>query len=156
MIVPSRTKEQQTAVLTYMATKMGCTPFDIVGNMPFEAWGIVRGDKLLGACVFSNKRPTSISLAWAGEPGWLTAATVRAIWAYPFLQLGLLTVTSVIHPANTRSIDVVERMGCKRVGVIPHIFGHGTPGYLYCMDRDDCRWIKPKGESNVEQRAVAA
>lgn len=144
MIKPARTPQEREILVAYLAHKMGTTPHEIVGGTPYEALAVIHGDMLMGACLFINKRMNSIELAWAGEPGWMTVSTLCDVWAYPFKQLNCLTVTSYIRPDNVKAQSFIERMGGYRCGEVPHAFGLGVPGYLYCMDREKCAWIKPR------------
>ncbi len=141
MIVRSKTQDEKMALVAYLASKIGTTPAQLVGAMPFEVVAVTRAGKPVGAVLYTNKRRHSIEMVWAGEPGWLTRANLRDIFAYPFLTLDCLVAMGMIRAGNAKSIALAERMGCRLVGAVPHVFGPGEDGLLYSMQFDDCKWL---------------
>jgi RimJ/RimL family protein N-acetyltransferase len=148
MITPARTAAERMTLVAYMASKIGVTPAQMIGDVPFEVVGVHKGARLVGAVLYLNRRRHSIEMSWAGESGWLTPGDVRRIWSYPFRQLGCLTVMGTIHKDNAKSRALAERMGCDLIGIVPHAFGEGVDGALYCMRRENCRWLSPNIETN--------
>jgi hypothetical protein len=146
MITAARTAAERMTLVAYMASKIGVTPAQMIGAVPFEVIGIHKGARPVGAVLYLNKRRHSIEMSWAGEPGWLTPGDVRRIWSYPFQQLGCLTVMGTINKENTKSRALAERMGCDLIGIVPHAFGEGVDGALYCMRRENCRWLNSGAE----------
>jgi RimJ/RimL family protein N-acetyltransferase len=113
----------------------------------FEAVGVDRDGRLIGGVIYSRYFELTdgqhdISMTAAGEPGWLTKATIRVLFEYPFNQLHCIRVSAVCAKSNRRSRDLVERLGFKEEGNIRHGFGLGRDGILYGMLKRDCRWIK--------------
>lgn len=142
MMVPARTSDERTTLIAYLASKIGTNPAQMVGSMPFEIVAITRDGKPRGAVLYTNKRSTTIEMMWAGEPGWLTHGNLKSIFSHAFEQLGCYSVLGMIKCNNCKSCELAERLGCHRVGLVPHAFGEDDHGYLYCMRRDDCQWIK--------------
>jgi hypothetical protein len=126
--------------LRWLADKVGGEPADLIGDMPYHVYGVVRGGRLLGVVLWTNYRDASIEAAWAGVPGWLTRAVLRDLWSYPFVQLRVRVVTGLVKSRNTRSQDIAERMGCRRCGVIPRWY-EDDDAVVYAMTADTCRWI---------------
>jgi hypothetical protein len=141
MIVRAKTWEERAALVAYLASKIGINPEQMVGAMPFEVFAVTHGGTARGAVLYTNKRRHSIEMTWAGEPDWLTRGNLHDIFAYPFRDLGCLVAFGMIDASNARSIDLAERLGCRKAGVVPHIFGAGKSGFLYCMQHDSCRWL---------------
>jgi RimJ/RimL family protein N-acetyltransferase len=113
----------------------------------FEAIGVVKGGRLIGGVVYTEYKEIApgqhdIRMHCAGEPGWLTKATIRLFFSYPFLQLRCVRVTAVVSKANVRARDLDERLGFKLEGCIKDGFGTGRDGVIYGMTRRDCRWIE--------------
>jgi hypothetical protein len=141
MIVRAKTWEERSALVAYLASKIGITPEQMVGAMPFEIFAAIAAGKPRGAVLYINKWWRSVEMTWAGEPGWLTRSNLRDVFTYPFRDLGCLVAFGMIDASNARSIDLAERLGCRKAGVVPHMFGDGKAGFLYCMQHDSCQWL---------------
>lgn len=148
MITPATTQFERMTLVAYIASKIGMSPAQMVGTVPYEILGIHHGDKLMGAVLLINRRRHSVEMSWAGEPGWLTPGDIRRIWTYAFETLGVLTVLGTIREKNFLSREIAERMGCELVGIIPDTFGEAEAGALYCMRRATCRWLRPASIMN--------
>lgn len=66
---------------------------------------------------------------------WLFAA-----FDYPFNQLGVKRLISIISSSNIRSILTSERLGWQRETTLADYFPDGD-GIVYVMRREDCRWL---------------
>lgn len=113
----------------------------------YEAIGIVKDGKLIGGVIYTlyielTDGQHDIRFTASGEPGWLTKASLRVIFGYPFNQLQCIRVSALCAKSNKRSRDLVERLGFVAEGNIRHAFGMGRDGILYGMIRQNCRWIK--------------
>jgi hypothetical protein len=153
MFIRATSHFEKMTLLAYISAKLGTTPGRLVGNMPFEIAAITRAARPVGAVLYTNRRGTTIEMSWAGEPGWITAGAIRAMFNYPFNQLGCKLATGMIDLANRSSIEFAERLGCQRIGYVPHAFGERKDGVFYCMAYDECRWIAPRNCD--EQRMIA-
>jgi len=145
VIITPRSPKEQGEWLAYLAKRVGGEPADIIGDMPYGIYGVIRWGRLVGVVLWTNFRDHSIEAAWAGEPGWLTRETLRQIWAYPFLQLKVRVVTGLVKASNARSQSIAERMGCVRCGVIPRWY-EDDDAVIYAMTAEHCRWIDGKEE----------
>jgi len=128
-------------LLAYMARKIGIAPQELVGAMPFEIVAVTRAGRAMGAVLYINFRGQSIEMSSAGNPGWLTRANLREIFAYPFEQLKCLRVWGVARADNTKACRLNEKLGFKRLAELEDEFGEGEHGVLYSMSRRNCRWI---------------
>lgn len=146
MITIARAAAEKMTLLAYMASKIGITPTQLIGDVPFDIAAVHRNGKPVGAILYQNKRRHTVEIAVAGEPGWLTLGDVRQMWAYPFEHLGCLTVMATIRKNNKKSIELAERMGGEYIGAIPNMYGQNDDGLLYCMRRDACRWVAPRAD----------
>ncbi|HJX18964.1 MAG TPA: GNAT family protein [Acidiferrobacterales bacterium] len=114
----------------------------------FEAIGFsLDGGQLIGGVVYTSYYRLAdgtgdISLTAAGAPGWLTKATLRVIFGYPFRQISCSRVTALTSKPNRRSRDLLERLGFVHEGTIRGAFGCGRDGILYGMIREQCKWIR--------------
>ncbi len=112
----------------------------------YEAIGVLKNGNLIGGVIYSHYFELApgehdIRLTASGEPGWLTKASLRAIFDYPFNQIHCIRVSALCAKANTTSRDLVERLGFVAEGKIRASFGSGRDGILYGILRHECRWI---------------
>jgi RimJ/RimL family protein N-acetyltransferase len=77
----------------------------------------------------------------SSTPLWATKNSMRAMLAYPFVQLGLRRIMSVIAESNTRAIRVNEHLGFKHEGRLR--FGCGDEDALiYGLLREETpEWL---------------
>ena len=113
----------------------------------YEAIGIVKDGAIIGGVIYQDYRKLKdgtydISLSVAGEPGWLTPKTLRAIFEYPFNRLNCSRITTLASKSNRRARDLNVRVGFRLEGVIKGGGGVGRDSILYGMTRDECRWIR--------------
>jgi RimJ/RimL family protein N-acetyltransferase len=130
----------QEQLLRYLGHKIGIPPAALVGDMPFRIIATVRGDRLMGAMLFTNYRGASIEMSLAGEPGWFTRRGLREYFSYPFETLRVRRVTSIIHRRNKESRALAARLGFKLEGVARDGFPDGD-AMIYGLTRKDCKWI---------------
>jgi hypothetical protein len=144
MMKPAISIEEKSVLVAYLASKIGVTPQELVGNMPFEAMSCHRNGLPVGAALYTNYRGTSIEIAAAGEPGWLSRGTLSGAFSYPFLQLGVWTVLTLIQRNNADSRELNRRLGFTELCAIESGEGRIFDTILYGMTRDKCPWIPAK------------
>lgn len=141
MIVAAETHDEKQAVVAYIADRLGASPEDMVGAMPFEVVATMSRDgRLKGAVLYTNYRSDCIEMTCAGEPGWLTRDAVKAFFAYPFVQLGCRRVSALAARNNKASRALAEKLGFKLEGVIRQGFTTGD-AMLYGLLKTECRWL---------------
>ena len=118
-----------------------------VTTMPggYVAIGVARDGSLTGGALFTNYRPCpgggDIEV-WCAGKGWLSRRVIRAILAYPFLQLGCHRLTALTPKGNRPSRRLLEGLGFKFEGIARQGFGPRSHAALYSMLRGECRWIE--------------
>lgn len=142
MIVEAATDAERETLLQYLVAKLDVPKEILVGNMPFSAFAIVRGDHGLGAILCTNYRQTSVEIAWAGDPGWITRGDMRTVFRRIFDEMGCLRAWGVVRRDNGPSRNLARRMGCREVGILENEYGPGKDGVLYSMTRAACQWLK--------------
>lgn len=136
-------REKVSQWVAHRIRDMGTPP-----DKDYEAIGVLgKNGELIGGVVYTNYFELAtgehdIRFTGAGVPGWLTKASLRVIFGYPFTTLKCIRVSALCAKANKRSRDLVERLGFVAEGNIRHAFGTGRDGIYYGMLRDECRWIK--------------
>lgn len=144
MIERAATPDARAALVAYLASKMGVTPLDLVGQMPFEVLAAKRDGKPMGAVLYTNNRNNALEMACAGEPGWLSRPNLRDLFAYPFTQLGVFTVLTQVRRSHREARAFNVKLGFTELCTIPTgIRDNDT--VLYGMTRDACRWIETAG-----------
>jgi len=114
-----------------------------------KAIGIMDNGKLLGALIYSNYRtlpdgsPHSIEMSIAAiDKRWCSRHTLRAIFAYPFIQLGLERVQVTTSIFNEGVNSLVSRLGFVKEGFHRKACPFGGDAFSWSMLRDECRWIR--------------
>jgi len=130
-------QEDVRAVLGYIANHVR----DFDASPDASVLATVKDGAILGAVAYHNYRVTDIEMVAAGKPGWLTRTTLRAYFAYPFLQLGCRRVTAVCHRKNKHARKFVEKLGWRLEGVHREAMADGHDAISYGMLAKDCRWI---------------
>ncbi len=123
----------------------------------YTALGVVRRDKLVGGVVYHNYigHDVQVSIAF-DSPGWALPGTLRALFDYPFNQLGCRRMTAVVGRKNKRSRKICEGLGFKLEGVhLKGLDGH-QDAMSYGMLKENCRWIKERNNGQVNAIPPAA
>lgn len=113
----------------------------------YEAIGVTNEGRLIGGVIYAEYREIypgqhDIRMHCAGEPGWLTRASLAVFFGYPFRQLACIRVTATVARANRRALDMNRRLGFVIEGCLRDGYGAGRDGLLLSMLRRECRWIK--------------
>lgn len=119
----------------------------------FDAIGFLDQDeKLQGGVIYHHYRGYDIEALAAGEGQWLTPLKTRAIFLYPFTQLGCRRMTTYVARKNKRSRRFVERLGFRLEGTMRQYMPDGKDAMVYGMLASECRWIEHAGQSRTEAR----
>lgn len=109
----------------------------------FAAIGVEEEGELIAGCVFTEYRPHCKSIHLSGAsvtPRWATRKTLRALFAYPFLQLKVKRLTAYTGFSMSSVRQFLERLGFVQEGIL-------RAGYadddcvVYGMLREECRWV---------------
>lgn len=111
---------------------------------PCAAIGFVRGHALCAGAVFTNYRGHDIELSFAAaDPRWARRGSLRAVFHYPFRQLGCARVTAVTGRANARARRLTAGLGFTLEGVIRRGLDGRDDALVFGMLREECRWLAP-------------
>lgn len=133
---------EDAAVLAYLRARLP----DFTWVPPHvTALGSVRGGRIIGGAAYYNFRPGArghgLEMACAGEPGWLTRATLYGYFYYPFVRLGCVRVTAITGKRNARMRSILVRLGFALEGVHPFGMADGATAMSYGLLKGKCRWI---------------
>lgn len=107
-----------------------------------SAIGLERDGKLVAAVVYDNFRGASICIHVAAEGDhWLTRDFLRAVFSYPFDQLGVRKLIGPVDSDNSEARRFDEHLGFIREAVIEGAAKNGDL-FLYTMTRQQCRFLK--------------
>lgn len=107
--------------------------------------GMTSSGKLVAGVLFDHFNHASIAMH-VGSDGanWLNLRFLRAVFRYPFVQLGVNKVLGLVASTNLAARRFDEHLGFELEAVI----ADATPGgdlLIYTMRRDQCRYL---GENN--------
>jgi RimJ/RimL family protein N-acetyltransferase len=107
------------------------------------ALGVVRDGRLTGGIVYHNWRGRDIEVSAAFERAdWARPSVLRALFAYPFDQLGCARMTALTGRANGRARRFLEGVGFVREGVARQALADDHDMMIYGMLRRECRFLK--------------
>lgn len=108
---------------------------------PYVTLAIMEDGNVIAAAVFNNYQDSNIDLSVVfSRPIALTRGNLRALFSYPFKQLGMKRVS-----VRTRASDLKVRKKIRRLGFTPegkHANWFGDEAaFSYGMLRSDCKWL---------------
>ncbi|QRY69172.1 GNAT family N-acetyltransferase [Ensifer sp. PDNC004] len=133
-----RAPEINAAVASFVA---GGIPGCERGWENFTTLGLVDGDRLVAGVVFHNYNPEAgvIELsAAATSRRWLTRPMLKAMFRYPFDQVGCQMVVLRVSERNTVMVGIAERFGFT-AHRIPRLRGREEAEILFTFTDDDWR-----------------
>jgi hypothetical protein len=110
---------------------------------PFVALGVVRRGTLLGGFIYNEYRKHDIQLSAAFDrPGWALPGTLRALFSYPFNELGVARISAVTSIKNKKARKALVDIGFSLEGKHPKAISGLEDAVSYGMLRSDCKWIR--------------
>jgi len=114
-------------------------------NIPFSDNAIFLGrlrddGSIWGVVGFDNFSEYDCEMFMAGEPGWISKAFMKASFAYPFKQMGLVRVSGRVDALDTKTLDINRRLGFKVEGRLRNALGDRDI-IVIGMIKTECRWI---------------
>lgn len=115
---------------------------DIEEFGPCRTIGIADDRGLIAGVVYNHFDPPDIRATIASTtPAWGSRTSLRAIFAYPFIQLGCGRITAVTESKNQPSQAFLCRLGFRQEGILRQRFTTGD-AVIYGLLRDECRWLE--------------
>ena len=103
--------------------------------------GRLRADgSIWGVVGFDNFSKFDCEMFMAGEPGWVSRTFCKAVFSYPFKQLGLLRVTGRVESTDTKTLDIDKRLGFQVEGCLRNALGENDI-IIVGMLRHECKWV---------------
>ena len=124
-------------VTTWVANMADADPRLTVG-----AVGWLRDDDLTCGAFYENYTRRSITATIAVAPGAVVPKEfLRAIFHYPFVQLGCEKIVALIAENNWKSQNLVDKMGFVKEAVVDNYYPEGDL-FIYTMTKPQCRFLE--------------
>ena len=106
------------------------------------AIGQERDGQIVGGVVYDNFRGASICMHVAGSDGhWMSREFLRAVFGYPFDQLGVKKVLGTVDSPNVAAQQFDEHLGFVLEATLRDA-GRGGDLLIYSMTRAQCRHLR--------------
>lgn len=118
-----------------------------IGGSPrferFSAIGLEDGGQLVAAVIYDSWFHPGICghIASDGTRRWANRAFLRAIFDYPFNQLGCARITAPIAEGNQAAIHFVEKLGFVLEGRLRCAMPDGADRLIFGILKEDCKWL---------------
>lgn len=101
----------------------------------------VREGVIKGVVVYSDYTPTNVNMSIVIEGAHcMSRAGIRAVFRYPFLQLGVKRITGLIAESNARSRKNALNFGFIEEGRLRQ-FLPDEDVIVYGLLKADCKWL---------------
>ena len=104
--------------------------------------GLERDGEMIAGVIFEGYTGHNIWMHVAAEPGshWLTRDFLRAVFTYPFVQLGVDRVSGHVDASNAEARRFDEHLGFQPEATLKGAARDGGDVILYVMWKKDCRY----------------
>ncbi len=97
--------------------------------------------KIMGVVVFDRFSPFNCELSVASAtPRFMNRAFLKAVFRYPFVQLGLSRISAVIEDGNIHAIEMDRRLGFVDEAKLKNWYGD-KDGFMLRMLKEECKWL---------------
>ncbi len=109
----------------------------------YQTIGLERDGKLCAVVVFNLYSGADIAMHVAsdGSRRWMTRAFLRAVFRYPFIQLGVRRVTGYVPATNRDALDFDLHIGFQPEGRMRQALPDGTDVLILGMLKAECRYL---------------
>jgi len=114
------------------------------------------GQPMAVAC-FDNYNEANINMHIAAVPGkrWLTREFLWYCFFYPFEQLKVKRITGIVASNNAAARRFDEHLGFTLEATLKDAHPGGDL-LVYCMTREQCRWLTLKEPRNVKAETTTS
>ena len=112
---------------------------------PCTTLGVVRRGKLVGGVVYHCYRGFDVQISAAFDQiGWALPGTLRALCAYPFLELKVQRVSVLTGRKNKKARKLLCDLGFKFVGVARRGLDGNEDAFIFELLKENCKWLKDR------------
>lgn len=107
----------------------------------FRAIGAVRNDCLLAVVAYNAFTGRTCMMHSAiDDPSVINRTFVKAIFEYPFVEVGLTHVLAPVEASNTRALSIDSQCGFREINRFEGASMDGSDLILLQIRKHECRW----------------
>ena len=113
------------------------------GSAAGIGWYDLKSQEIIAGAYYDSYNGSSCHIAVAAIPGkrWLKREFLWYMFYYPFMELKVNKLLSVVDSTNLDSIKFTENLGAIRQTTITKAGKNGCDMLVYAIDKDDCRFL---------------
>lgn len=137
------TSERQETLASICSMKCKCPEYP-KPNSSIGIWDS-KESKVVGGVTYTNFTGREIwASIWLDDKKALTKGILQEIFGYPFIDCGVLRLSTNTRAGNEESLKLQKKMGFVEEGRLRRFFGDEPheDAILMSMLKDECRWIK--------------
>jgi RimJ/RimL family protein N-acetyltransferase len=110
---------------------------------PCAALGVMKDGQPVAGVVYHALTEHVVEVSIAAEPGsrWCSRSVLKALFGYPFGQVGCVTMVARTGKKNHKARKLLKGLGFALVGPIPSAIDGKEDALIFTMRRKDCRWL---------------
>lgn len=106
-----------------------------------RAIGVVTKGQLIAGVVYSNFYGRDIQASIASTtPKWASKTVLRAMFQYPYLQLGCSRITAQTRGQNVKAQIFLRKLGFRQEGILRQWYTDDD-AILFGQIKSECPWI---------------
>lgn len=108
-----------------------------------RALGVIVKGRLAAGVIYERFNGVALDVSIAALDGatWASRGTLRALFAYPFEQIGCQVITVACAASNLKSLNLAMKLGFRPEAFIKFAACDGGHLVILQMDRSECRWL---------------
>lgn len=116
-----------------------------------KALGVITGGKLAAGVLYERFNGVAVEVAIAADPGskWADRSVLRAMFSYPFEQLGCEVITVACAMSNLVAVNLATKLGFSPVALIKFAAHDGGALVILQLQKSECRWL---GDGQVRKQ----
>jgi RimJ/RimL family protein N-acetyltransferase len=119
----------------------GALPYATGMDNWYETIGLEQDGDLIAVVLYNIYSGADIAMHVAAVDGsrWMTRSYLRAVFRYPFVQLGVRRVSGFVPASNAQAIRFNEHLGFKREGLMREALWDDDV-IVFGMLRQECKY----------------
>lgn len=113
-------------------------------------FGFALKGKMIGGLIFHNYRPRH-EIWWtvySVDKRWCNRRMLKIMFGIAFKAMGCRRISLLVDKSNAASLNFVKKLGFQQEGILRSFRENGEDCYILGMLKDECKWLKLKGEEN--------
>lgn len=114
----------------------------------FTSLGVILNNELVGGVIYHEYRKFDMQMSCAFDRiGWARRGVLRALFSYPFNDLGVRRVTAITGRKNKKAKKLLTDLGFSLEGVARKGLDGVEDAFCFSMLREECKWLRaPNGQ----------